>query len=88
MTKHYWFKPAKFWKWFAFYYPSSREGWVATEILIALMVTMFVFVESHSHSISDTLIGFAPWFISFGLIFDLLCFRTGKFPNWWKHKEE
>ncbi len=87
MKKHYWFRPARFWKWFAFYYPASVEGWIATGILFAIGVVMYRFVDSRSHSVSDTLLGFAPWFIAIASVFDLLCFRSGEYPSWWRRKK-
>lgn len=83
---HYWFKPARFWKWFAFYYPISKEGWGVTIFLIGFAVVLFLTIDSRSHSISDTLIGFAPWGIAIGAVFDLLCFRRGEYPSWWRRK--
>lgn len=84
----YWFRPARFWKWFAFYYPVSKEGWVVTTFLLLIGGKLFLIIDSRSHSVSDTLIGFAPWFIALACIFDLLCFRRGLYPSWWKqHKK-
>ena len=80
----YWFKPARFWKWFACYYPSSWQGWGITLFLGAILVGVFLKIDQQSHSGSDTLIRFAPWFIAIGLLFDVLCFRTGLYPSWWK----
>jgi hypothetical protein len=86
----YWFRPARFWKWFAFYYPVSKEGWIVTTVLFLLGIKIFLMIDSHSHSVSDTLIAFAPWFIALACVFDLLCFRRGLYPSWWKkqHKEQ
>jgi hypothetical protein len=86
----YWFRPARFWKWCAFYYPVSKAGWIATTVLFLLGVKIFLMIDSHSHSASDTLIAFTPWFIALACIFDLLCFRRGEYPSWWKkqHKEQ
>ena len=86
MDKKYWFKPARFWKWFAFYYPVSFAGWIATLVLGAALIKIFVFIDANSHSGSDTLITFAPWAIAILLLFDLLCFRFGEYPSWWKKK--
>ncbi len=80
----YWFRPARFWRWFACYYPVSREGWVVTAVLAALMIAAFRFVDSQAHSLSDTLIGFAPWFVAIAAVFDLVCFRRGEYPSWWR----
>ena len=84
----YWFKPKRFWKWFAFYHPVSLEGWVATMLLIDIAAILFVFVDARSDSISDTLIAFTPWLIALMCIFDLLCFRRGLYPSWWKPRKE
>jgi hypothetical protein len=81
---HYWFQPKKFWKWFAFYYPTSREGWGVTLVLVLLAVKLFLFIDARSHSGSDTLISFAPWAIALLAIFDMLCFRHGEYPSWWR----
>lgn len=83
---HYWFKPLRFWKCFALYYPVSKQGWIATGILFGTAVVAFLFVDSRSHSGSDTLLGFAPWAIALMAVFDLLCFRFGLYPSWWKKR--
>lgn len=80
----YWFKPARFWKWCAAYYPVTWEGWVATFLLGGSALALFLLIDSRSHSGSDTLIGFAPWFIALGALYDMLCFRRGEYPAWWK----
>ena len=86
MSKRYWFRPKRFWGWFAAYYPTSWQGWLITLVLAALLVKVFWLVDQHSHSGSDTLIGVAPWAMIIFLIFDLLCFRTGEYPAWWRRK--
>lgn len=85
-TKPYWFKPARFWKWFAAYYPVSWQGWVVTIIFLAIAVKIFIAVDSRSHSASDTIIGIAPWLIAVGLALDLITFRTGEYPWWWRRR--
>lgn len=82
----YWFRPMRFWKWFAFYYPASRRGWGVTFILLGLAGSIFAFIDSQSHSVSDTLIGFAPWAITLMTLFDMLCFRHGEYPAWWRER--
>lgn len=82
----YWFKPARFWNWFAFYYPSSISGWFVTLVLAAAFVAIFMAIDYTSHSASDTLIGFAPWGVLILVIFDFLCFRFGQYPSWWGKK--
>ncbi len=85
---HYWFKPARFWKWFAFYYPASVEGWVVTVLLLGALIKCFLLADANSHSVSDTLISFAPWAIAIMVLFDLFCFRTGEYPYWWRKTDK
>lgn len=80
----YWFKPKRFWNWFAFYYPTSLAGWLATVFLLTVFVRLFFIVDARSHSASDTLINFAPYAIAIFLLFDFLCFRFGEYPSWWR----
>lgn len=86
MAQKYWFRPARFWRWFAAYYPASWQGWASTLVLLVIAVVIFLNIDSRSHSVSDTLLNFAPWAICFLVIFDGLCFRTGEYPHWWKKK--
>ena len=80
----YWFKPARFWKWFAAYYPVSWEGWFASIVIVTIGIVIFRKIDLQSSSVSDTLLMFAPWAIALFLIFDMLCFRRGEYPSWWK----
>ncbi len=84
MLRCYWFRPKRFWGYFAFYYPSSKEGWIITLVLVVSASEIFLFIDGRSHSVSDTLIGFAPWGVVMAALFDLLCFRFGEYPSWWK----
>jgi hypothetical protein len=83
-AKKYWFKPKRFWGWFAAYYPVSAGGWAVTIIAFAVLVWKFREVDSKSHSGSDTLLAFAPWFILVGLALDIIMRKTGEYPAWWK----
>jgi len=84
----YWFKPKRFFKWFAFYVPSSLRGWIVTIILILFAAVSFLFIDNRSHSSSDTILNFTPWAIIIMLIFDMLCFRFGEYPSWWKSNRD
>ncbi len=86
-NQRYWFRPLRFWKVFAFYYPSSREGVGLTAFLVFLLATLFYFTNIESHSVSDTLMHFAPWLIVGMLLFDLFCFRFGEYPAWWHERK-
>lgn len=54
--KNLWFK-----KWGWIYRPTNGIGWLLTGICFALIVWVFILVDSGSHSASDTLIGVFPW---------------------------
>jgi len=53
-----WFRP---WGWI--YIPSAWQGAVLTLLGIAFSVHIFVVVDSHSHSVSDTLYGIFPYLV-------------------------
>ena len=53
--KHKWFKP---WGWI--YLPVSWQGALVTLLGLAFSVQVFLFIDSHSHSVSDTLYGIFP----------------------------
>ena len=81
----YWFKPQHFGV-FAGYYPVTWEGWALTVLCLTLLTYLFQEADQPSHSASDTLLKFAPGAIAVLLFFDLLCFRTGEYPAWWRRK--
>ena len=55
-------------KWFKkkgwIYIPSSAIGTILYFITVLFCVTVFTAVDRHSHSVSDTLYGIFPFFIS------------------------
>lgn len=83
--KTFHFKPARLGV-FAIYYPATLFGWAITIILTASLVFFFERADQNSHSTSDTLLNFSPFAIAILLIFDLLCFRIGEYPSWWRKK--
>jgi len=82
----YWFRPKRFWGCFAFYYPANTPGWIATLILSVIAVAIFLLIDRQAHSASDTLLQFALPAIVLMLLYDLLCFRVGEYPAWWRKK--
>lgn len=80
----YWFKPARFWNWFAAYYPVSWEGWAITVAGVAIFVWTFRRADRDSHSVSDTLIAFGIPAILIFIAFDFATRLTGEYPSWWK----
>ncbi len=86
MKQKYWFKPRRFWHWFAAYYPSSWQGWLVSIISIILLAYMFRRIDSQSHSVSDTLIGFSGWVVLWLFIMDVLTRIKGEYPSWWRKR--
>jgi len=82
--KHYWFKPKRFWYYFAAYYPVSWQGWGIVIFFLGLLYCKFVRIDSASHSVSDTLYEFAPWVVGIFLLFDVVTRIKGEYPFWWK----
>jgi len=63
MTKH-WFA-RKGWV----HYPAGWQGWLVVAAGAMFLVNVFVAVDRHSHSVSDTLYGIFPyWALTFLLI--------------------
>ena len=83
-TEKYWFKPKQFWRWFAAYYPITKEGWITTIVAIAAIAYIAVGADAELRSVSDAFFKIAPGVIVVLLIFDIISFRTGEYPAWWK----
>jgi len=43
------------------YFPVSIAGWVITLIILSVFIHDFMFVNSHSHSVSDLYYNFLPY---------------------------
>lgn len=82
----YWFKPKRFWKWFAAYYPVTWEGWAVSLVTIALLAYAFLVVNADSHSASDSIVEVAKSTMATLLLFDVVTLRTGEYPSWWKKR--
>ena len=67
-------------KWFKqigwFYLPVSAPGVVAALLALLFCVQVFIAVDRHSHSASDTLYGVFPFFVCTFLLLDWLARRT------------
>ena len=83
---NYWFKPKQFWKWFAAYYPVSWQGWVVTLLAAVSFLAVLARADRESHSVSDTFYGAFPGAVIVLLVFDLISFRTGEYPSWWRKR--
>jgi len=72
-----WFAKAKWFGW----YPATWQGWLFFLIYVAFVVWDFIRIDRHSHSVSDTLIGFVPEFLVATVFLAFLCYFTGEKPN-------
>ncbi len=67
-----WFKPAGI-----FFVPASVAGWITTLLAGAFCAQIFVFIDSRSHSVSDTLYGVFPFWVPTLLALAWIADRTG-----------
>jgi hypothetical protein len=67
-------------KWFSrtgwFYLPTSMTGVVLYLLGVIFCLTVFIAVDRHSHSVSDTLYGVFPFFACTFLLLDWVARRT------------
>jgi len=61
-----------------FHVPVSVPGAVATLFAILFCAQVFVAVDRHSHSVSDTLYGVFPFFVCTFLLLDWFAQRTSR----------
>ncbi len=69
--KRTWFKP---WGWV--YRPVSWQGLVAVVMAAAFCVNVFVAVDRHAHSVSDTLYGIFPFWVPTLIVLNWLASKT------------
>jgi hypothetical protein len=69
--KNAWFKRIGW-----FYLPISVPGVLIALAAMGFCVQVFMAVDRHSHSVSDTLYGVFPFFTSAFLLFDWIAGRT------------
>ena len=67
-----WFRP---WGWL--FRPVSAAGWLASALAVSFCVRVFIAIDRHSHSASDTLYGVFPFFACSFLLLHWLASRTG-----------
>ena len=66
-----WFRP---WGWL--YLPSSLTGWILSVLALAFCLQVFLAVDRHSHSASDTLYGVFPYFACTFLLYNWLASKS------------
>jgi hypothetical protein len=69
--KRNWFK-----RFGLFYIPVSLPGCVVSILAGAFCVNVFIAVDRHSHSVSDTMYGIFPFFVCTFLLLDWIAGRT------------
>ncbi|MEJ7746702.1 MAG: hypothetical protein WKF61_08100 [Luteimonas sp.] len=69
-------------RWFArwgwLHRPVSVAGWLATALAVAFCVHVFLAIDRHSHSASDTLYGMFPYLACVFQLFDWLASRSSR----------
>ena len=71
--KQTWFRS---WGWI--YRPISWHGWILTVLAAIFCVQVFLAVDRHSHSVSDTLYGIFPYFVAALGILGWIASRTSE----------
>ncbi len=60
------------------YQPITIIGWIITVITILLCAQIFIFVNSHSHSVSDTFYGVFPYIVSYLVVAGWIASNTSE----------
>lgn len=68
-----WFK-----RWGWFYRPVSLAGVISSLLALGLCANVFLAIDRHSHSVSDTLYGVYPFFVSTFLLWVWLAQQTAE----------
>ncbi|MDO8590644.1 MAG: L-threonylcarbamoyladenylate synthase [bacterium] len=84
LMKKLWFKRKSYgWGWTL----GTWESWLVMFLYVAANVLALIAFDVRSHSGSDTLINFAPWFLILTAILYLVCWWKGEKPVWqWGRK--
>ncbi len=67
-------------RWGWFHWPVSWQAVLVLLVALAFCVQVFVAVDGHSHSVSDTLYGIFPYFVCTALLVDWIASRTAGQP--------
>lgn len=86
MPRKYWFKALKYsygWS------PETWEGWLVFLVYLGGLIYSFLQIDKSSHSVSDTLLSFAPQFFIFSAALLCIAYLTGEPTHWrWGDKKE
>jgi hypothetical protein len=72
-----WFKPLGI-----IFMPVSAVGWTVSLLAVAFCAQVFLVVDHHSHSVSDTLYGVFPFWAPTLLALAWIADRTGGRSDW------
>ena len=71
-------KKAWFREWGWVYYPIAWQGIVLVVLIVAFCVQVFLAVDRHSHSVSDTLYGIFPYVVPSLLVLNWIASKTSE----------
>jgi hypothetical protein len=67
-----------FHEWGWLYYPISWQGIVLVVLVLVFCIQVFLAVDRHSHSVSDTFYGIFPYVIPSLLVLNWIASKTSK----------
>jgi len=71
-------KKAWFREWGWVYYPIAWQGIVLVVLIVAFCIQVFLAVDRHSHSVSDTLYGIFPYVVPSLLVLNWIASKTSE----------
>ena len=71
--KRPWFRE---WGWV--YYPITWQGIMLVVLIVAFCIQVFLAVDGHSHSVSDTLYGIFPYVVPSLLVLNWIASKTSE----------
>jgi hypothetical protein len=74
--KNTWFKPLGW-----LYYPASWQGLVIVVLALAFCAQVFIAIDRHSHSASDTLYNVFPYFACCFLLLNWVAQKSSERPE-------
>ncbi|MCB0659140.1 MAG: hypothetical protein KDC57_23520 [Saprospiraceae bacterium] len=70
-NQYHWFKPVAW-----IFIPVSTAGYLITLLTLLFCINVFLVIDRHSHSVSDTFYGCFPYFISTLVVFFWIASHT------------
>lgn len=79
MQQKLWFKAKRYgYGWT----PSSWQGVLSTILYVLALIGSFIYIDTDSNSVSDTLFSFSIHFVSLTVLMCILCYLKGEKPAW------